>query len=54
MECLVLWEMLVDKMDELLADIALNRLAERGIEPDDLSWSVSLFPRRLLLGLAGC
>ena len=53
-ECVVLWEMLVDKMDELLADVALNRLAERGIEPDDLSWSVSLFPRRLLLGLAGC
>ena len=39
-------------MDELLADVALDRLANWGIEANDLSWSVSLFLRRLLFGLA--
>ena len=31
MECVALWKMLVDKMDELLADVALDRLAKRGL-----------------------
>ena len=51
MECVALWEMLVNKMDDRLANVALDRLAKKGIEPDDLSWSVSLFPSRLLFGL---
>ena len=29
--------MFVDEMDELLADAALDRLAKRGNEPNDLS-----------------
>ena len=52
MECVALWKMLVDEMDELLADVALDRLAKRGNEPNDLSLSVSLFLRRPLFGLA--
>ena len=52
MECVALWKILVDKMDELLADVALDRLAKRGVEPNDLSLSVSLFLRRPLFGLA--
>ena len=36
-ECVVLREMLVYEMDELFTDVALDRLAERGIEPDDSS-----------------
>ena len=52
MECVALWEIPVNKMDELLADVALDRLAKRGIEPNDLSWSVSLFLRRSLFALA--
>ena len=52
MECIALWEMLVNKMDDKLANVALDKLAKKGIEPDDLSWSVSLFPRCPLFGLA--